>query len=419
MKLAPFFLGFLFCLSVRAQTPPANLIVQNGQTIAFLGDSITDMGWNSPGGYIKLVVSGLDTMGVKVTPLPCGHGGNRSVEMLARVDQDVIAKRPDWMLLNCGVNDVWGRSVDLAAYAKNITAIVDKAQAVGIKVMLLSPTPIYEESTNEFNDKLPGYVALMAQLARERKLPFADLNAAYMDYFKAHPEPGNHNILTLDGVHPNSDGHQVIARTILRAFGAAPDQVAAAEKAWRAAPDDGAEIYGFGFHVSVPVSAEERAALEKIAAGQKIPLSRLVYTAYLETIRDVLVARGDLSGVGSPDDISKLSEAPMKKRLDDLAGVSGGTPVDPPITCEFGFRVGVPMSLDEYDALKKLAAEKKTEPVQLVLTSFVATVRDLLVARGDLSKTWSDNISAESAPALKSRFDDMVKAVSPAVITSP
>lgn len=27
--------------------------------------------------------------------------------MLARLDASVISKDPDWMLLSCGVNDVW------------------------------------------------------------------------------------------------------------------------------------------------------------------------------------------------------------------------------------------------------------------------------------------------------------------------
>jgi len=48
--------------------------------------------------------------------------------MLARVDNDVIAKKPDWMKLNCGVNDVrhGTKGVPLDEYQKNITEIVIK-----------------------------------------------------------------------------------------------------------------------------------------------------------------------------------------------------------------------------------------------------------------------------------------------------
>ena len=70
--------------------------------------------------------------------------------MLARLDKDVISKKPQWMTLSCGVNDVWHfklklgkrtfQGVGLEDYKKNIRAIVDKAQAAGIKVMILTST---------------------------------------------------------------------------------------------------------------------------------------------------------------------------------------------------------------------------------------------------------------------------------------
>lgn len=66
--------------------------------------------------------------------------------MLARLDADVLSKTPQWMLLSCGANDVWHfklrlgkrtfQGVSLEDYKKNITAIIDKAQASHIKVII-------------------------------------------------------------------------------------------------------------------------------------------------------------------------------------------------------------------------------------------------------------------------------------------
>jgi lysophospholipase L1-like esterase len=222
----------LLLLAVALLVPQlvrADLLVKDGQTVAFMGDSITDMGWHSPGGYIHLVVDGLATSGVKITPIPAGVGGNRSTEMLKRIDADVILKKPDWMLLSCGVNDVWSRSIDLDTFKSQITAIVDKVQAAGIKVMILTPTPIGEAAKQEFNDKLPAYVDFMKQLAKERHLPCADIHQAYLDYIATVHQPDNPNVVTIDGVHPNPDGHLLFAKTILAAFGATPEQITAAE----------------------------------------------------------------------------------------------------------------------------------------------------------------------------------------------
>src|SRR5258708_33052888 len=92
--------------------------IQTGQKIAFMGDSITQNGWESPGGYVKLIVDGLAQVGINVTPIPAGVSGHKSNDMLARIDRDVISKKPDWMTLSCGVNDVWhgAQGVDLESY---------------------------------------------------------------------------------------------------------------------------------------------------------------------------------------------------------------------------------------------------------------------------------------------------------------
>ena len=109
----------LFTLGMM-QVANAEIAVKSGDKIAFLGDSITAGGWGSPTGYVRLVISGLDANGVKVEPLPAGIGGHKSNDMLGRLDRDVLSKKPQWMTLSCGVNDVWhgknGVALDDAAF---------------------------------------------------------------------------------------------------------------------------------------------------------------------------------------------------------------------------------------------------------------------------------------------------------------
>jgi hypothetical protein len=85
----------------------------------------------------------------RATMIPAGIGGHKSNQMLDRLDKDVLAKKPDWMTLSCGVNDVWHgtNGVPLDAYQKNITTIVDPAQSTGIRVMLLTATMIREDAS--------------------------------------------------------------------------------------------------------------------------------------------------------------------------------------------------------------------------------------------------------------------------------
>ena len=117
----------LCCATAHAADEVA---IKSGQKLAFLGDSITQFGNDRPSGYVKLVISGLKANDIDVTPIPAGISGHTSRDMIARIDRDVIGKKPDWMTLSCGVNDVWhgANGVDLPTYKKNITEMVDRAR---------------------------------------------------------------------------------------------------------------------------------------------------------------------------------------------------------------------------------------------------------------------------------------------------
>ena len=154
----------------------AEIAVKSGDKIAFLGDSITQGGWSNPAGYVKLVIAGLEANGVKAEPVPAGISGHKSDQMLARLDKDVLSKKPQWMTLSCGVNDVWHgpRGVPLddamakagtyddnvvtrGTYKKNITAIIDQATAAGVKPVILTATVIQENLASKENGLLATY----------------------------------------------------------------------------------------------------------------------------------------------------------------------------------------------------------------------------------------------------------------------
>jgi len=242
----------LFCASVPSSL--AEIPVKPGDKVAFLGDSITAQGWSNPAGYVKLIVAAFDANGIKIEPVPAGISGHKSNDMLARVERDVLNKKPQWMTLSCGVNDVWhgakGVPLDDAqaaaqayqkrnemeppkgTYEKNITEIVDKALHAGVQVVILTSTPIKEENLgNDENKKLAVYNDFLRKLAKEKHLPLADLNAMFQERLKAANKPGQ-KIFTVDGVHMNTEGNKVMATGLLQAFGFDAQQLKKAEAAW-------------------------------------------------------------------------------------------------------------------------------------------------------------------------------------------
>jgi len=276
-------LAFLIASAVLFFSPlhsRAEPLVKTGESIAFLGDSITYFGafmkdtpyfsTENPGGYVRLVASGLAAQGINVTVIPAGIGGNTSTHMRGRLEKDVLSKKPTWMTLSAGVNDVMHRAVELEEYKTNITAILDRAQQAGVKVVILTATQIGLPVTGTANVKLAGYNDFLRETARARNLPLADVNAAMVAEQASLEKAGIKRTLTTDGVHMNVYGDIVMARAVLAAFGLDDRQLAAAQAKWN-------EIPGiFETTARLKFSGNELAALEAYAENQNKPLEKVV-----------------------------------------------------------------------------------------------------------------------------------------------
>jgi lysophospholipase L1-like esterase len=251
--------------------------VNDGDRIAFLGDSITQYG-NGPVGYVNLVMKGLEVAGVtNAVKIPAGISGHKSDNMRGRLQRDVLDKHPQWMTLSCGVNDVWhgARGVPLDAYKANISNILDRCAEAGVKVVVLTATMIGEDPNNGNNRKLAAYNGFLREEAAARGLPLADLNADMQALLKTYPPEVKGNKLTADGVHMAWDGNRMMARGVLRAFGVPEERFPDIEKAWR-------QIRGFREY-RIPVSADEAKAIEERA---KVDGRNAV-----ESVRDFLLGK--------------------------------------------------------------------------------------------------------------------------------
>jgi lysophospholipase L1-like esterase len=254
-RLASLLAALLLC----APLAPAQIAVKSGDKIAFLGDSITAGGWSNPAGYVRLVIAGLEANGIQATPVPAGIGGHKSDQMLARLERDVLSKQPQWMTLSCGVNDVWhgkgGVPLDDAmakngqydekvgergTYQQYITAIIDRATAAGVKPVILTATVIQENLDSKENSLLVPYNEFLRQLAKEKHVPLADLNAMFQERIKAENKSGV-KVLTSDGVHMAGEGDKLMALGVLQALGLNAADLEKARAGWPALEAQAAE----------------------------------------------------------------------------------------------------------------------------------------------------------------------------------
>jgi len=206
--------------------------------ILFQGDSITDCGrtrdndFNTGNGYATLVKAslGLDNPDDYVF-INRGVGGNRIVDMYARIKTDFINLNPDYASIYIGVNDTWHElwyknGVDTAKFEKIYTMFIDEVKEACplIKLIIIAPYVLEGSATcnteeipdrwERFKNDVAEKAAVAKKIAEKYGLPCIDLQAAFDEAAKKAPN----SYWTTDGVHPTSMGHEIIKRLWLEAF---------------------------------------------------------------------------------------------------------------------------------------------------------------------------------------------------------
>lgn len=191
--------------------------------VLFFGDSITQAGV-APGGYIRLIDTLIQKEGLtdKYETIGAGVSGNKVYDLYLRLEQDVLQKSPDIVLIYIGVNDVWhkatsGTGTDLDKFGKFYEALVAKIQAGGAKVILCTPAAIGErhDNSNQQDGDLNQYSNWIRSFAAKKQLQLVDLRSLFHDYsLKNNLENKEKGILTSDRVHLNPAGQQFVAEAM-------------------------------------------------------------------------------------------------------------------------------------------------------------------------------------------------------------
>ncbi|WP_316824345.1 SGNH/GDSL hydrolase family protein [Pedobacter miscanthi] len=188
--------------------------------IIFFGDSITQQGV-SKNGYVTLIKKSLDS--TKYDVIGAGIGGNKVYDLYLRLEDDVLNKKPDLVVIYVGINDVWHKQsshtgTDYDKYLKFYQALINKIQGVGSKVVLVTPSVVGEkkDGTNELDADLNKYAEGIRTLAAKNNLPVCDLRKIFTEYeAKNNAEDKEKGVLTVDRVHLNETGNKLVADQLL------------------------------------------------------------------------------------------------------------------------------------------------------------------------------------------------------------
>ena len=199
-------------------------MLRNNDRIIFFGDSITLLGVK-PGGYITIIKDSLSKKFPSLEIIGAGIGGNKVPDLQARIDADVIAKKPTLVCVYIGINDVWhfitpGRTgTPKAVYETGLEEIIEKLKRAGARVILCTPTVVGEKKNgvNQLDAQLDEYAGISRRVAQKEEIELCDLRLAFVSYLQVHnPDNAEQGILTVDKAHLNDDGNRLVAQEILK-----------------------------------------------------------------------------------------------------------------------------------------------------------------------------------------------------------
>lgn len=200
---------------------------QKKTKIVFFGDSITQAGVNK-GGYIDRIQTAINSKGIKdnYELAGAGIGGNKVYDLYLRMEDDVLAKDPQVVVIYVGINDVWhktshGTGTDIDKYEKFYVAIIKKLKAKNIKVAVCTPTVIGEkkDDANPQDKDLNAYSDVIRRLSATYNCTLIDLRKAFAAYEQANNNENKEaGLLTTDRVHLTDAGNQLVADEMIQAL---------------------------------------------------------------------------------------------------------------------------------------------------------------------------------------------------------
>lgn len=227
------FLGSLLSIELIAQSPPYQ-IPQGAKKIAFLGNSITYAGdyitfietymrIQYPSRKWEFVNVGLPSETVSGLTEP-NHAGGRfpRPDLRERLDRILAEIQPDLVFACYGMNDGIYLPFDeerFAAFKAGIEWMNETIEAFGATLIHMTP-PIYDPRKGEaYANVLDIYSDWLVSFRYTADWKVIDIHRPMNTYLAFKREADSTVTLAQDGIHPEKEGHWLMAKHILLQLG--------------------------------------------------------------------------------------------------------------------------------------------------------------------------------------------------------
>ncbi len=243
-KIVLLLAAFMMCMSTMSAQTVKPFV--EGDRVAYLGNSITDGGHYHS--YMWLFyMTRFPNMPLSMYNV--GIGGDTAYDMNKRLDGDVFSKNPTVLLVTFGMNDsgYYEYNGDNAAefgekkYNESIENFKQMEKRLlgldNVRIVMVGTSPYDEfakiEGNTPFNKKnetMKRIVEYQRQTAEKNGWEFVDWNAPMVALNRQFQETDpSFTLCGSDRIHPDNDGHMVMAYLLLKAQGFTGNEVADVE----------------------------------------------------------------------------------------------------------------------------------------------------------------------------------------------
>ena len=204
------------------------ITIKKDSKVLFLGDSITDVKFNSKMRFsikgnkvyalqlkkkFKAYSKGID---VKIK----GIASNRTYHVYDRLTKDCINLKPDVVIMLIGVNDAWEnyKPEDYPPLVRpmqpHIREVYRRIRTELPDAQILYLMPFMIDAVEEklpFHKKLDEFREILKSIALENGAEVLDMQEVFYEAQKTFPPKK----LAIDGIHPTNLGHEVMAKAIM------------------------------------------------------------------------------------------------------------------------------------------------------------------------------------------------------------
>lgn len=183
--------------------------------ICVFGNSITWGAYDREiGGWVERLKVYFYNKDLETDVYNYGISADKVKDILFRFDFQAALKKPDVIILAIGINDSARSShpegTPLEEFRRQYNELLGKAEKITKNILIVGPTNV-DESIKDYdykNEEIKKYDQTTREIAKERNLTFIDCFGILTK-----------EDLSIDGLHPDANGHRKIFEKVKEALG--------------------------------------------------------------------------------------------------------------------------------------------------------------------------------------------------------